>query len=165
MPTLKAVTSTSRLAAVYQQANNTGQLPAWSPAFALTQRISDGTGLNQANRWYALESTIAASGTATFNVASGLTDVFGNALALTRVCEVWVEHLNESANTSTITVGGGSNPLWATLSVPIRKNGDFHVRDYSATGVIAITTNNTITITNNSGSLVSSYRITIVGSQ
>lgn len=165
MPTLKSVVSTDRIAAVYQQANNTGQLPEWAPAFALTHRISDGTGLNQANRFYVLESTIAASGTATFNLTSGLTDVFGNSLALTRVCEVWIEHLNESANTSTITIGGGSNPLWATLSVPLRKNGSFHVRDYSTTGLIAITTNTTITITNNSGTLVSSYRIVIVGSQ
>lgn len=164
MPTLKALNSLARSAIVYQQANNTGQLPAWKPSLALTLPVSDGTGLNQANRVYVQESTIAASGTATFNVASGLTDVFGNSLALTRVCEVWVEHLNESANTSTITVGGGSNPLWASLSVTLKKNGDFRWRDYSATG-LAITTNTTLTLTNNSGSLVSSYRVTIIGSQ
>lgn len=164
MPTLKAATGVSRLSVVYEQTNPTGQLPAWKPSLAHSLPVSDGTGLNQANRIYVQESTIAASGTATFNVASGLTDVFGNAIALTRVCEVWVEHLNESASTSTITVGGGSNPLWATLSVAIRKNGDFRFRDYSATG-LAVTTNTTVTLTNNSGSLIASYRIIIVGSQ
>lgn len=165
MPTVSAITSTERVAIVYKSANATGYLPAWTPTPSHTIKVTDGTGLNQANRIYIGESTIAASGTATFNLTSGLTDVFGNALVLARVCEVWVEHLNESNNTSTITVGGGSNPLWASLSVPLRKNGDFHVRDYSTTGLIAITTNTTITLTNNSGALTSAYRITIIGSQ
>lgn len=150
---------------VYTGANTTNLLPAWKPVYALTKKITNGTGLNQANRVYAYEGTIAASGTATFNVTSGLTDVFGNSIALTRICEVWVEHLNSSNNTSSITVGAGSNPLWASLSVPLRKDSDFHVRDYSTTGLIAITTNTTITLTNNSGSLTSAYRIFFVGSQ
>lgn len=164
MPTLNSINSTYRAAIVYSQTNAAGLYPKYQPTLANTIKVSDGTGLNQANRVYVIQGTIAASGTATLNVTSGLTDVFGNAIVLTRVCEVIVEHLNASASTSTITVGGGSNPIFATMAVPIRKNGDIRIRDYSATG-FAITTNVNLLLTNNSGSLIATYRVTIIGSQ
>ena len=164
MPTVNSIVSTFRTAINYSQSNTIGQDPKWSPTLANTIKITNGTGLNQANRAYSIEGTLTASATVTFNVSTGLTDVFGNAIALTRVCEILVEHLNESASTSTITVGGGSNPIFTTMAIPIKKNGDVHVRDYSATG-IAISTNVNLKLTNDSGALVASYRVTIIGSQ
>lgn len=164
MPTVNNINSTFRNAIVYSQTNTAGLYPKYQPTVANTIKVSDGTGLNQANRVYILQGTIAASSTATFNVSTGLTDVFGNAIALTRVTEIIVEHLNSSASTSTITVGGGTTPIFTTLSVALKKNGDIRIRDYSATG-FAITTNVNLKLTNDSGTLVATYRVTIIGSQ
>jgi len=164
MPTVNNITSTFRNAIAYSQSNTAGLYPKYQPTLANTIKVSDGTGLNQANRVYVLQGTIAASSSTTFNVTSGLTDVFGNAIALTRVCEIIVEHMAASASTSTITVGGGTTPIFTTLAVPIKKNGDVRIRDYSATG-FAISTNVNLKLTNDSGSLVATYRVTIIGSQ
>lgn len=163
MPTINSLTSTSRLAINYDTTNTSGKDPAWKPVFSRSIKATNGTGLNAANRPYVVKGTIAASGTATIAVNS-LTGPLGEAINLTRVCEVWVEHLNESANTSTVTVGGGSNPLFASLSLALYKGEDIRIRKYSVTG-LAVSTNINILLTNNSGSLITTYRVIIIGSQ
>lgn len=161
--TLNSLTSTSRLAISYESTDASGQDPIWNPTFASTIKATDGTTANKANRPYVVQGTIAASGTATIDVTS-LTGKLGESIALSRLCELWVLHLSTSANTSTVTVGGGSNPVFATLSVPLYAGEDVRIRKYSATGT-AITTNKNILLTNNSGTLVTTYRVIIVGSQ
>lgn len=163
MPTLNSLVSTSRLNLSYTTTDASGQNPSWKPTFSNTIKATDGTTANKANRPYVVQGTIAASGTAVIDVTS-LTGKLGESIALTRVCELWILHLSTSANTSTVTVGGGSNPLITSLSVALYANEDLRIRKYSATG-IAVSTNKNILLTNNSGSLITTYRAIIIGSQ
>lgn len=70
-----------------------------SPSFTITS----GTGANQADKIYAETITIAASGSATRDLAGSLTDVFGVALTFVKVKGIFVSAA--SANTNNVLIG------------------------------------------------------------
>lgn len=158
------IVSTVRLALSYLASVSTGRNASYvTNVSSSSGNISNGTGANQANRLLDTTQTIAASGTYTLDVTSA-TDPLNNAVALTRVTEILIQHLSTSA-ASSITAGGGSNPVITSYSVTLKPGGkSLPFSDYSATA-LAISTNKNIKILNNDGTNSATVRITVVGSQ
>lgn len=144
-----------------------------SAGFSYAVRLTNGNSASQADRLYVAQGTIAASGSATFDVhgtaGTPLLDMFGNTVTLARVKIIYVELLTTTA-ASSLLVGGGSNPLinWigtAGDQVRVRNGGAFILVAPDATGyAVTGATADILTIANQDASLVAYYKLGIVGS-
>jgi hypothetical protein len=143
-----------------------GSTPAWQGAFEKIVSITDGTGANQADILYLAERTVASASNDDIDLAGVLTDAFGATItAATLVAMIIVnEQRDGTANTTTLTPGGGSNTvpgfssgLWA-----ISPGGIFQIVSPAAAGFAAITasTGDILRIANSSGAQ-NKYQIAI----
>ena len=129
--------------------------------------LTDGTGATQADQSYHVnDSALAAAAVDThdFN-GGGLTDGFGDTIALARTKVLWVK--NTSSTAATITVAGTNGIVGSGFSL---RKGQFAllvcgaITAGDATGYpVAAGSSDTITVTNDSGSLAATYDMLVVG--
>lgn len=131
--------------------------------------LTNGTGAaGTANQLYFAQSTIAASGNTTFNVNTGLTDLFGNAIAMARVKFIYI-NLATTTAASSIAIGNATNPLTilsgTTPTATINNGGVFLIGDPGATGyVVTGASHDTLKLLNNDSSNTATVNTLIVGS-
>lgn len=136
-----------------------------TPSRTPSKSFTNGSGDNQANRAYYEKHTIAASGTLVLNLTTGLVDFNGNAIAATKLKALLIEHLDTTTATS-ITIGGGTNPLFGTqiVALPI-VNGSHQSFVFPKGYTVASGSADRITITNADGTNQATVRITMLTSQ
>lgn len=90
-------------------------------------QIAEGVGLGQADQIYADERTVAAATTDAIDLSGTLKDIFNaNVVGVTLVTVMIVNrNMAGVANTTTLTVGGGANPITglftgAAHTMPVR---------------------------------------------
>lgn len=132
-------------------------------------QMSDGNGTDQGNRFFesgptSAGVTIAASGTLVLNLSS-LTDVFGVAIAATKIKAILIEHLR-SSTASGVTIGGGTAPVFGTQVVALPLGaGDFFEYVRRAGYTVTATTADRLTITNSDSSNAAKVRVSMILSQ
>lgn len=97
-------TATIEIGSVIQDTKTTGLT-----SYSGTTKVSQTLALTGLTKVYATD--VSASSVQTYDLTSGLTDAYGTALVFTSLQGVVIQ--NTSA-TATITVGGGTNPVFGT---------------------------------------------------
>lgn len=118
-----------------------------------------GTSTNNVNLCYSATRTVT-SGSPDVLDLTALTDPLGNALNFAVVRTVKIT--NNGSTGQTITVGGGTNPLFASESEPIQALGGVHLTDHPDGGLAVSGTVKNLQISVAAGTSVS-YTITILG--
>lgn len=142
--------------------------PALSKALALT----DGTTANKADLIYANERTVGDGADDDIDLAGVLTDAFGATITMAEMVAIVVinEQEDGTANTTDLTLGGGSNPFVGFLGGttptigPIKPGGAFCLFAGDAAGIGTVTagTADILRITNSAGA-ANTYQIAIIG--
>jgi hypothetical protein len=130
--------------------------------------LTDGTGLNAANRLWTDRRTLAASATENLDLAAVLTDAFGSAITFARVKALIVSAA--TANTNNVLVGGAAsngfiNWVGDTSDiVVVRPGGLFALIAPDATGyAVTASTGDILKVANSTSGTSVTYDIAIVG--
>lgn len=91
----------------------------WTPLLQKALTLIEGTGVGQIDRIHVAEYTIASGANADLDLAGGVTDKLGNTITFAELVAVAIlsEAEDGTANTTNVTVGGGTNPFvgfWGT---------------------------------------------------
>lgn len=142
------------------EATQTDGDASWTPLLQKAVALANGTGAGQVDLVYAKEETIASATNLDLDLAGGLEDGLGNTLTFAELVAIAIINQAEdgTANTTVITVGGGSNPFdgfWGTAGDQVVLNpGDgFMVWGSGAAGIGAVvaSTGDILRIANASG--------------
>lgn len=144
----------------------------FSPALSEVVNLTSGTGANQFDLVYADERTVADGANDDIDLAGVLADAFGDTITFAELVGLVVinKQSDGTANTTDLTIGGGSNPFigflgGATHTVgPIKPGGVFSIFAGDAAGVGTVTagTADILRVTNGAGAS-STYQIAIFG--
>lgn len=121
--------------------------PAFTPALEAVMNLANGTGAGQADLLFVDERSVNASSNDDIDLAGALTGAFGTTITAAEIVGVLVINAprDGAANTSSLTIGNGSNPFVGFLGGttptigPIGPGGFFFIGCPSATGVGAVT--------------------------
>lgn len=83
-------------------------------SFSARQKITTGTGVNQADLFYAKKHTLAASGTLAIDLNGSSNDGLNRNIAMTSIVGILVFNRDPDTGANsvgTLTLGGGSNPI------------------------------------------------------
>lgn len=117
--------------------------------------LTTGTGINQADRVYYAQPTIAASGTTTIDLNGSVTDVFGATVSFLRIKAMIIAA--SSANTNNVIVGNAATNgfiSWvgaATHTVTVRPGGFFCLTAPDATAYAVTAATADLLLFTNSG--------------
>lgn len=160
MPSLISGYVRSSLQLLYFDGTATKQNISRNPSLNFT----NGNGSSQGNRCFMASYTLAASGTQTLNLTTGLLDAFGNTFAITKLRALLIEHLTTTTSTH-ITIGGGTNPLFGTKIASLELyNGDHLFLPYKAGYTVSSGSADRILLTNADATNQATVRVTILGS-
>jgi len=143
------------------------QAPSAPVPYARQYALTNGAGVNQADRIFADQRTVNASTNDDLDLAGVLTDVFGATLTFARIKGMLIS--SNVANVQNFSVGGGTNPFinWiagTTPTVVIRPGGMFLLLAPDATGyAVTAGTGDILRIANGAGSAIT-YDIVLIGS-
>ena len=152
---------------------STGNFPisAQTPIEALLS-LTDGTGVDQANLIYLAERTVASGANDDIDLAGVLTDPSGAVLTFARIKTLMIINAPKAggANTTNLTIGGGTNPVTGLLggttpTLGPMKPGEVLLRHASvAAGLCTITaaTADILRVANSAGA-AATYQILIIG--
>lgn len=135
--------------------------------------LSDGVAADQADRFYYGERTVASGANDDLDLAAGnLTDPFGNVLTFAKIKTLLIINAPKigAANTTNLTIGGGTNPVTGLLggttpTLGPMKPGEVLLRHASAlAGLCSVTgaTADILRIANSAGASAT-YQIAIIG--
>lgn len=153
------------------EADQTSGDASWTPMQAKALSLAHGTGVGQCDLVYAREHEIASAGTLSLDLAGALEDGLGGTVIFAELVALQIINQAEdgTANTTVITVGGGSNPFdgfWGTAGDQIVLNpGDgFLIFGSGAGGIgaVAAGTGDILQIANASGA-AAKVQVTILG--
>lgn len=141
-------------------------------AHALTQlsrgfALSNGTGVNQADKIWSDTRTLAASGTEDIDLAGVLTDIFGAALTFARIKIMMIAAWG--ANTNNVVVGNAATNgfiTWvggATHTVSVRPGGLLVVAAPDAGYAVTASTGDLLHVINSAAGTSVTYDIVLVG--
>lgn len=143
----------------------------FTPRMNALIQLTDGTLGNQADILWMDERTIASASNDDLDLSGALSDAFGETVAAAELVAVFVINAPRSgaANTTDLTIGGGSNPVTGFLGGttptvgPIKPRGVFLIASPDAAGVGAVTasTADILRIANSSGASAT-YQIAII---
>lgn len=143
----------------------------FTPQMKAMIQLTDGTAANQADILWMDEREVASATNDDLDLAGALSDAFGTTVAAAELVAVFVINAPRSgaANTTDLTIGGGSNPVTGFLGGttptvgPIKPGGVFFVASPDAAGVGSVTaaTADILRIANSSGASAT-YQIAIV---
>lgn len=166
--TLRA-TLTAQIQAV--QAGGNAYDDTFKPLVRKVQAITDGTTANKADILYAAERTVASATDDDIDLAGVLSDAFGATITAAELVGILVinEGADGVANTTDLTIGGGSNPFVGFLGgtsptiTPIKPGGAFMLFAGDAAGIGTVTagTGDILRISNSSGASAD-YQICII---
>lgn len=158
-----------RLKATQTGANDFGG--SFSPTMQVLLQTADGTGAGQADILFMDERTVASASNDDLDLAGVLTSAFGATITAAELVAVFVINARRSgaANTTNLTIGGGSNPVVGFLGGttptigPIRPGGFVMIGCGDAAGIGAVTagTGDILRIANSSGA-AATYQIAIL---
>lgn len=131
-------------------------------------RLLTGIAANQADKIYTLSNTIAASGSATLDLAGSVTDMFGVTFTIVKIKALIVRAA--AANTNNVTVGpAASNGLvglfaGTTPTISVMPGGVFAwVAPGTTAPTVTASTGDLLTFTNSSSGTGVTYDVTVVG--
>lgn len=148
--------------------------PEFAPELEHILQFSTGTLANQADLLFVDERTLAASTNDDLDLAGVLVSAFGQTITFAEIVAIVVVNKPRSsgapANTSNLTVGGGTNPVTGYLGGttptigPIKPGGVALLATGDATGVAGVTggTADILRIANGAGGSAT-YQIAILG--
>lgn len=146
--------------------------PGFTPALEAVLALTDGTTANKADRFWADVRTVASASNDDLDLTGTLTDAFGASLAQVELVALMIINapLSGAANTTNLTIGGGSNPVVGFLGGttptigPIRPGGFLLLACGDAAGIGAVTagTGDILRIANSSGA-AATYQIAVIG--
>lgn len=132
-----------------------------------SQVFTNGVGLDQANRMWHDQRTLAASATENLDLAASLVDAFGNTLTFTRVKAIIVRAVDGNTNSVQVTRPAANGvPLFMAAGDGIALTpGAAFVAIFPDANGIAVTagTGDLLTITNSAGGTPVTYDIVIIG--
>ncbi|WP_249696444.1 hypothetical protein [Stappia sp. WLB 29] len=159
----------TQLSAVYSGDNDFGG-PRFTPVMEKRLSLTNGTGVNQADLPYFKERTVASGGTDDIDLAGALADVYGTTIDAAELVIFYLINQPRSgaANTTALTIGGGSNPFLGFLGGtaptlgPIAPGGGVVLFAGAAAGLGTVTagTGDIIRIANGSGA-ANTYQIAL----
>ena len=146
-----------------------------SSSYSWTKNLANGTGANQADKIYVVQTTLAASTAVNYDLAGSLVDMYGVTITFARIKVIYVE-LQTTTAASSILLGGHATVAmsnWITATpdldtaqpkVRIRNGGVFFLAAPDATAyAVTATTEDMLTITNADGAVTATYRMVLVG--
>lgn len=166
------LTSTLRasISAVQSAANDYGS-PTFTPQMVAEIALADGVLANQANILFTDERTLASGASDALDLAGVLSNAFGATIASLEVVAIFLinKAANGTANTTNLTIGGGTNPVVGYLGGttptigPIRPGGFVMLASPDVAGLCVVTpgTGDILNITNSAGASAT-YQIGIV---
>ncbi len=144
---------------------------SFSPTMEAMLQTSFGTGANQADLLFIDERTVTTAANDDLDLAGVLTSAFGATITAAELVAVFVINRPRSgtANTTNLTIGGGSNPVVGFLGGttptigPIRPGGFVMIGCGDAAGIGAVTagTGDILRIANSAGASAT-YQIAII---
>lgn len=145
--------------------------PSFTPEMQALISLVDGTAAGQANIVWADERTVGTGANDDLDLAGVLTSAFGTTIAAAELVALFVINGSRSgaANTTNLTIGGGTNPVTGFLGGtaptigPIRPGSFVFLGSSDAAGFGAITagTGDILRITNSAGASAT-YQIAIL---
>lgn len=144
---------------------------SFSPIMALSQSFANGTLANQFDQLYCNQRTIASATNDDIDLNGIITDAFGAILTAVELVGVIIlnQQVSGAANTTNLTIGGGTNPVVGYLGGttptvgPIKPGGCFALMNPDSTGIATITasTADILRVANSSGASVT-YQIALL---
>ena len=157
-----ALTATvhARLSAV-QTGGNDFAGDKFAPEMLQTISLTDGTGANQGDILFLDERTVTTGADDDIDLSGALTDTFGTTVAAAEMVALFVinKPISGTANTTDLTIGGGSNPFVGFLGGttptvgPIKPGGMFMLAagDAAGIGTVTASTADILRISNSAG--------------
>jgi len=110
--TINSLKLTARMQAVEVGANDFGG-PVFAPDMEQVLEFTAGTGARQADILWMDERTLASNTNLDLDLNAVLTDAFGSTISALELVALFVINAprSGSANTTNLTIGGGSNPV------------------------------------------------------
>lgn len=149
-----------------------GKTPTWNSTITHQLPFTSGTTANKIDLLYMAERTVASATNDDIDLAGVLTDPLGNTITNAEIVAVVVinQQRNGTANTTNLTIGGGSNAFEGFVGAtgdtigPIRPGGMFVLcnPDASGLGTVTASTADILRIANSSGAS-NTYQIAIFG--
>lgn len=144
---------------------------SFSPTMQAMLQTANGTGAGQADLLFMDERTVATASNDDLDLAGVLSSAFGATITAAELVAVFIINAPRSgaANTTNLTIGGGSNPVVGFLGGttptigPIRPGGFVMIGCGDAAGIGAVTasTGDILRIANSSGASAT-YQIAIL---
>lgn len=160
-----------RVAASQTGSNDFGG-PAFSPEMETAINLANGTGPNQADLLFVDERTVAASTNDDIDLNGVLSQAIGGSFTAAEIVAIVIINAPKSgtANLSSLTIGGGTNPFLGFLSGttpaigPIGPGGHLSIGSPGATGLGTVTaaTADILRIANGAGG-PATYQIALIG--
>ena len=153
------------------KANQTGSNdlgnPSFHPSLKKVLQFLVGTGANQADMIWTDERTVTTGATDDIDLAGVLSNAFGATLTFAEI--VGIILVSDAANTTTLTIGAGTNP-WITMflatgdGIKVGHGGVFvnFAPDASGLGAVTAGTGDILRITNSAGASAT-YKIVVLG--
>jgi hypothetical protein len=143
----------------------------FTPTLNKVIALTDGTGANQADLLFCDQRAVATGANDDIDLAGALSDAFGTTITAAEIVAVLIINapISGSANTTDLTIGGGSNPFIGFLGGaahtigPIKPGGVFMIAAGDAAGVGTVTggTADILRVSNSAGA-TANYQIAIV---
>lgn len=146
--------------------------PFWSGAMELIAGLTSGTTADKVDLAYMAERTIASATDDDIDVSGVLADALGNTLAVAELVGLFIinKQKDGTANTTDLTVGGGTNPVTALMTgttpkiIPICPGGflGMFAPDAGGLGAVVGGSSDILRVTNSSGAQ-NKYLIALLG--
>jgi len=159
---------------IFQDGGGVGG-PFSANEISILDMLTDGTTAGKFDRAYMAERTLASAATDSLDVAGGLTDAFGASITMVEIAAIFILNKprlsTEVANTTDLTLFGGSNPFpgilgGTTPTIGPIKPGGFAMlaagMHASGIGAVVAATGDIVRIVNGSGAS-NKYQIGILG--
>lgn len=141
--------------------------PSFQPVIETLIQLTDGVAANQANIAFADERTLASGATDSIDLAGVLTDAFGATIAAAEIVAILIinkPRAGSPVNTTDLTIGGGTNGVFATAFPLVLKPGAVLLAGAGDAAGIKIVTPGTadiLTIINSAGA-AAKYQIAVL---
>lgn len=147
--------------------------PVFAPTLSEVMELTNGTGALQADQCWFDERTVASGANDDLDLAGSLTSAFGSVLTIAKLVAIAVINAPRvgAANTTNLTIGGGTNPFVGFLGGttptigPIRPGG-FVILGCGDTvggiGSVVAGTGDILRIANSAGA-AATYQIALIG--
>lgn len=154
----------------FSKPTNVGSDTSNSGSFSYSAGFAQGTGANNANKFYADEITVAGGASVDLDLAGVLVDVFSTATTFTKIRLIYIEVVNSDASTGeAITIGGSTSAFSSFLGdvtdkIKIRNGGCFQLSCSDATAyAVTASTGDILKIINLDSTLPVVIRVGLVG--